>query len=78
MTCSNCGKKLERTDPKKRICIHGICCDGGGLWIGGKDFIVNPDFCSKECASEYFSNALDVITEKCNSCADLYSTGVLF
>jgi hypothetical protein len=71
MTCSNCGTKI--TDDKKRICIHGITTDGSGINIGGKDFVICPVFCSKECLSGYFSNALDAINPKCDTCVDLYS-----
>jgi hypothetical protein len=73
MFCSNCGKPLKEFDEKQRICIHGVCNDGGGVSIGGKHFLVNPDLCCSKCAREYFTNALDAINDKCESCVDLYS-----
>jgi hypothetical protein len=73
MFCSNCGKYLKNIDHKKTIVIHGLT-DGAGIAFGNRDFAVNPHFCTKECACEYFSDASDVISEKCGNCGDPYST----
>jgi len=70
--CSNCGEKLINTDPKKIIYIHGITGVGSGISFGGRDFVVSPSFCNKECACKYFSNASDVINDKCDSCGSIH------
>jgi len=73
VNCSNCGKPI--TDNDKCIRVHGLGETGSGILIGRKDFvIVNPDFCSVECVTEYFSDALSVVNEKCDACSDPFTS----
>jgi hypothetical protein len=69
MFCSNCHKKIT-TDDKKIISIRYDA--QGGIYIGDIRYMYSPDFCSKECAYKWFSDAYDVANENCENCNYTY------
>lgn len=69
MLCSNCHKKITPSDTK---IIHTRYDSFGGVHIGDIHYRYHLDFCSKECACNWISDASDAANEKCENCEYTY------